>query len=378
MIHDERNTPLPYQAGRHISASPRNAYELINIELANYIQAMKDTTGAHPSDDEMQHEACRVIYASESLSKGELASQATWFRDLLMSSNELRIRAQMGPLRGHAESFLYQMKVNGKDNIFEDCPMEEQLAEFVKARTLLGLTATDEELQTEACSIVGRMEESSTTPSDEVSNFFLRLIHKTPAWLSGFRQRVGLPPTQSSGSQEKPNVTPTTDNHSQLEHELAEFVKNHQATAGTNPPDEELRRQARRVMYNRPDSWQRTAADDSAWLQAFKLRHFQEQKPRALSGTPLNAAGSLSPGTGIIIDSFPNSAGAVHSAPYTTPYAGYLMGSQLFFNGSFGFRRLAKELMRFAASTMSPNNPNQHIPTDEELQHQARWIMYDE
>lgn len=342
---------------------------------------MKDTTGAHPSDDEMQHEACRIIYASEAVSKGELASQTTWLRDLLMSSDELRIRAQMGPLRGHAESFLCQMRVNGKDNIFEDCPMEKQLAEFVKARTLLNLATRDEELQTEACNIVGRMEESATTSSEEVSSFFLRLIHKTPAWLSGFRQRAGLPATEYPGSQEKPSVTPTMPNHSELEHELAEFVKNHQATAGTNPPDEELRKQARSVMYNRPDSWQRTAADDSAWLQAFKMHHFQEQKPRALSGTnssPLNAIVSSTPGEGNIAGSFPNPASPVHNAPYAAPSAGYLMGSQLFLNGSFGFRRLAKELMRFAASTMSPNNPNQHIPTDEELQHQARWIMYDE
>ncbi|KAJ0300803.1 hypothetical protein Brms1b_012685 [Colletotrichum noveboracense] len=27
---------------------------------------------------------------------------------------------------------------------------------------------------------------------------------------------------------------------------------------------------------------------------------------------------------------------------------------------------------------MSPNNPNSHIPTDEEIRHQARWVLYDD
>ncbi|KAM6522944.1 hypothetical protein FALCPG4_012552 [Fusarium falciforme] len=41
------------------------------------------------------------------------------------------------------------------------------------------------------------------------------------------------------------------------------------------------------------------------------------------------------------------------------------------------YRGLTRDLSRFVASVMSPLNPNQHIPTDEELQFQARWIMYD-
>lgn len=42
------------------------------------------------------------------------------------------------------------------------------------------------------------------------------------------------------------------------------------------------------------------------------------------------------------------------------------------------YRRLTRELSRFVASAISPNNPNRHIPSDEELQYQARWIMFEE
>lgn len=42
------------------------------------------------------------------------------------------------------------------------------------------------------------------------------------------------------------------------------------------------------------------------------------------------------------------------------------------------YKRLAKGLSRFVASTTSPRNPSAHMPTDEELQYQARWIWYEE
>lgn len=394
MIHDERGTPLPFQAGHQSPSSPRNAYELIKLELSFYIQRMRDATGGAPSDDEMQHEACRIIYASEVASKHGLASQTTWLRDLLMSSAELRVRAQMGPLRGQAESCLNRPRVVGKDNIFEDCLMEKQLVEFVKARTLLGLTVTNQELQTEACNIVGRMEESSAMPLENIADFFLRLIHRDSAWLSGFRQRAGLHTTETSDPEGKPTVTSTIRNYSQLEHELAEFVKNYRATSGAYPSDDRLRKTARRVVYNCQDSLEQTAADNPGWLEAFKSRHFQDQSPQPLSSatnSPLHTTDPSISHTGNTVNSFSNPAASVDSAldtslfgattrasPALAPPPNILGGSQFFVTGSACYRRVTRELSRFAMATMSPNNPNQHIPTDEELQHQARWIIYDE
>ncbi|KAG7129640.1 Homeobox protein 4 like [Verticillium longisporum] len=36
-----------------------------------------------------------------------------------------------------------------------------------------------------------------------------------------------------------------------------------------------------------------------------------------------------------------------------------------------------EELTRFISSAISPRNPNRHVPTDLEIQNQARWILYD-
>ncbi|WZH45410.1 major facilitator superfamily domain-containing protein [Fusarium acuminatum] len=41
------------------------------------------------------------------------------------------------------------------------------------------------------------------------------------------------------------------------------------------------------------------------------------------------------------------------------------------------YRGLTRELTRYVARTISPLNPTSHLPTDEELQYQARWIEYD-
>ncbi|TEA12058.1 Homeobox protein 4 [Colletotrichum sidae] len=49
-----------------------------------------------------------------------------------------------------------------------------------------------------------------------------------------------------------------------------------------------------------------------------------------------------------------------------------------FINQENCYRRLALELTRFVKITISPRNPNQHIPSDAELQHQARWISFED
>lgn len=49
-----------------------------------------------------------------------------------------------------------------------------------------------------------------------------------------------------------------------------------------------------------------------------------------------------------------------------------------FLNDANCYLRLAKELRRWVRSAISAKNPNQHVPTDEELQYQAGWIFYDD
>jgi hypothetical protein len=261
-----------------------------------------------------------------------------------------------------------QLRINGKDNIFEDDPLEKQLQEFVAARSVLGLTAMDNELQVEACKILGRMEESTVNPSDEVANFLIRLIFSSTAWLAAFRRRAHLPRSEDVADEVWRSLDPTTidstiHNYSRLETELADYVTT-QRMLGSEPDDADLQRQARVIIYEFDDGWNQTAADNDEWLCAFKQRHLKSPGSNGDSGSGASPSRDG--------PSFPSPGASSSSAKFrpfkVTPF---------FLNDTNCYRRLARELGRFVASAMSPKNPNCHIPSDEELQHQARWILFD-
>lgn len=396
LIELERNSPLPYAATQRPAESPRNAYELLKSELFFFILNTKDSAGRNPTDEELQVEACRIIFGSEVLSAQGMSSTPCWLRDLLVSSPELATRAQLSRIRSHNDSRMAQLRINGKDNIFEDDAMEAQLHEYVKARRLLGLTAMDSELQVEACNILGRVEESSVSPCEEVANFLLRLILASTTWLAPFRQRAQLPRSEDLAdenlrSKDLNTIDSTIHNYSRLEAELADYVATQRAL-GIEPADADLQRQARLIIYEFDDDWNQTAADNSEWLNGFKQRHMQSGGSRpatadattaSTSGLPLTFEPAVQPN--MFSRSITNNgvtsqmrAGKGPPKSSSTRGASVAKVSPFFLNDANCYRRLARELGRFVAAAMSPNNPNRHVPSDEELQHQARWILYDE
>lgn len=332
-------------------------------------------------------EGARIIFASELLSLQGIATQASWLRDIIMSSQNLAEKARFGPLRGAAENRLATLKINGKDNLFEECPMENQLHEFVKSKRLLGLTAMDDELQEEACRIVGRVEEVSTHPSDDIANWLLRLITHSTNWLAPFRRRAHLPRSEDVKDMFFRTTDPslidsTVHNYTRLERELGDYLKL-QRTLGIEPTDEDLQRQARIIIYEFDDGWNQTAADNVSWLAAFRERHpaehisgsessptfsFQKSRRSNLTDSLRTSSTTQSPGTSMKQNKgsqSPENWGVARAGPF-------------FLNDANCYRRLARELSRWVTSTMSPNNPNQHVPTDDEMRYQARWILYDE
>ncbi|KAK5660290.1 hypothetical protein OQA88_12830 [Cercophora sp. LCS_1] len=391
LIHDERNTPYPYAATQGSPETARNAYELLKSELLYFITNERELKGAMPTDDELQVEACRIIFGAEVLSTQGISSKPSWLRDLILSSEEHAMRARLAPIRNSNDSRQARLQINGKDNIFEDDSMEPELHEYVKARHLLGLTAMDHELQVEACNIIGRMEGLSSHPSDDVANFLLRLIYGSTKWLAGFRQRAVLPrsediPDEANRSKDPTTIDSTIHNYSRLESELAEYVRS-QRSLGVEPSDADLQRQARIIIYEFDDAWNQTAADNAAWLSAFKKRHASEESSAAAlaSKQPLTIT-SATRYENMICTTNPTGCPQVvgrsnsssTSSSSASPGGTSTKIGPYFFNDANCYRRLARELGRFVQSTMSPNNPNCHVPTDKELQHQARWILYDD
>lgn len=337
------------------------------------------------TDEEMQLEVCRIIFASELLSLQGIATQDSWFLDLIMSSQGIAQKARFGPLRGAAESRLASLKINGKDNLFEVCPMEIQLQDFVKGRQLLGLTTMDDELQ-EACKIVGRVEEVCTHPSESVANWLLRLITSSTDWLGDFRRRAHLPRTEdvqdrAIRSTDPRTIDSTIHSYSRLERELTDFLRLRR-WASVEPTNEDLQKQARIIIYEFDDGWNQTAADNLYWLEAFRERHAPEQGCPSTSMS-CAAQGKMQPSTA--------GPDRIPAQPQASVPAGHDDFSDLlksgitndakpmttFLNDANCYRRLTKALRRWVKSTMSPHNPNQHVPSDEELQYQARLILYD-
>ncbi|KAH8680782.1 hypothetical protein BX600DRAFT_445056 [Xylariales sp. PMI_506] len=383
LIHDERNSPLPYMASENSPSTPNNAYDLLKYELQHWAHTCLEDTGRAPTDDEMRHEACRIIFGAEVLSQNPAHSSSSWLRDIMLANDEVTKRAMFQPVRKQSENRIASLRINGKDNIFDRCELETQLQEFVTGKELLGLTAMDQELQHEACKIIGRMEERSVNPSEDIANWLIRLINASPKWLRDFRKRARLPRSEdiAAGNERSKDLTlidSTVHNYSRLDRELGEFL-HVQRSIGLEPSDLDLQRQARLIIYDNDDDWNQTAADDAEWLTSFKQRY-----PLNSVATSTTDVSPTVPHTGPfqfspIVSQQGNTLGtAVNSATNIVPPARPLRPGPFFLNDANCFHRLAKGLKRFVASTMSANNPNCHVPTDKELQHQARWIVYDD
>ncbi|KAI3318700.1 hypothetical protein HD806DRAFT_309719 [Xylariaceae sp. AK1471] len=390
LIHDERQSPLPYEASQPPLGTPTNAYELLKIELQWWITNKTEELGVSPTDLEIQQEACRVIYGAEVMLKGTGWSSSSWLCDMIMSSEEAKRQAAFNP-RAPGSHCLTSLRINGKSDIFENCEFEKELQDYVQAKLLLGLTAMDHELQDEACRILGRMEEKCSNPSEVLANWFIRMINTSSSWLEDFRQRAHLPRSEDVGDAHKRSTDPKTidstiHNYSRLEAELGEYLQLQRSLAN-EPTDADLQRQARIIVYEVDDEWNQTAADDKDWLGHFKERH----PPKSSRPSPISG-GSPSSGrhASTASQSAPMSASHTSHAPGKSPQmsisqspagsstTGSIKPGARFLNDANCFRRLARDLGRFVTATMSANNPARHVPTDEELQHQSRWIVYDD
>lgn len=335
----------------------------------------EEKTNTFPKDRDIQVEACRIIYASEVLStQRDIAAESSWLRDLVMSSDEIASSARFAPLRRRAENKSAVLKINGKDNLFEQCPLEVQLNDFVHVKVFRNMAVSNEMLQEEACHIIRRMEKASILPCRYPADWLMRLVKSSTGWLSNFRQRAHLPPyVDADAPVDLIQVTAgNIDIYTGLERYLGDYTDSRRAI-GIEQSSEELERKAHSFIYQ--DGLHNDKVDNSEWAANFKGRHDQIHH-----GT--TAVGTLSPGLSLheVVppnEPQPNLEMQPNDGSGSPGLFEDLMTNTFFLNDTDCYRRLAQELTRFVTSTMSPNNPNQHVPTDAEIQYQARWIMFD-
>ncbi|KAH8649286.1 hypothetical protein BX600DRAFT_388592 [Xylariales sp. PMI_506] len=324
IIHFERSTPVPFTAIDAPLEVCDNAYELIKSELTHNVLGTNCGRRGPYSDAVFQYESCCIIFGSESLSKFPTNSAKSWLRDLLMSSDEITEQARVQPLNGVSKSRLSHMRIKGKKSIFEQCSFELQLQQYVERQTaILDLGVSDEDLQQEASNIIRNAEMVSLHPSDMYAEFLIRLVMSSRGWLAPFRLR-SISFLNQSSMYEYPQQPPQL-----LSASNSGVMSTSFSTLGTK------------------------GTDTSGYLRDVRM------DIASSTGGPTMQA----PGAGLHhAHRGDGSTGARINVSWLEP----------------NYRRLTTELARFVAMTMSPNNPNRHVPTDEELQYQARWIDFDD
>ncbi|GJC96361.1 homeobox and C2H2 transcription factor [Colletotrichum higginsianum] len=312
MIHMERYSPWPFTTKQGVPETPPNAFELIKLELEHFSAEHLTTKDRTPTSAELLYESCCVVFGCDSLSfsKRPATSTQSWLRDLLMSSEPVVQQARIRPMKDNSKSRFTYLSINGKANIFEACGLEEQLLNFVDLSKMVEARLSDEELQSEACSIVERTEAASLHPSAAFASFLIDLIKGSSHWLAAFRQRANLPPSRASS-------TPRSDPKAPESSDPVPMMDSQQKPASFN---------------STPDPTQPGNSPLTATAAAA-------------------AAAAFGPGSGI-------KGGTRPPRPRSS--------------------KLVRELTRFVTITTSPRNPNRRIPTDAELQHQARWISFEE
>ncbi|KAF4973973.1 hypothetical protein FZEAL_9080 [Fusarium zealandicum] len=298
LIHYERKSPWPFTTRQGLPDAPPSAFELVKQELEYYHANHVHAKHHPPTHQALLYEGCCIIFGAEMLSQDAAIPGPSWLRDLFMSSEDVVTQARIRPMKSAAKSRMTNLRISGKDNIFEACPMEERLRAYVDIPKLVGLEVGDAELQHQAYLIVQAMEEVSPTASDVFHTFLTGLIFGSTHWLAPFRQRNGLPVVEATSTDDKATIP---------------------KGAGT-------------TMYT--DLLQGGSPDDAPWKNSDYI------------------------------------------TPEARPDNGIEWPTSFFLNDSNCYRRLGRELTRFVMSAMSPRNPNSHVPTDGELQHQARWIMF--
>jgi hypothetical protein len=405
LIHDERNSMEPYEASKESPADTRTLEDLIKIGLVEYIHD-RILKGGMPTDDELLVEARQIVRKSDELLTSPGDIEVSWFRDLIMFSGE-HDRADENVLQAANENITWAKKLElinvsapytSTDLTVIKCQKERALKAFVDTKLALGLTATDSELQIEACRILNEVEITSNFKCKGGLAWFKYLITASTKWLDEFRRRAGLPRTDEMASElirstDDKSIDYSIHNHRRLEKEMVDWVTLQQVM-GHTPSDSDIQRQARLLVYKTDDPWNQTVMDDPAILLLFKRQRGlapdnedEPVMPRVTEAIELSTQAAPSPKTlhwdleltGLGLPSPTPGSGQnsatgtgartpdfdqpLHTTVQNQPSANTnpVMPLRYFLNDANCYGRLVRELSRFVTTCTSANNPNRHV-----------------
>ncbi|CZT09982.1 related to monocarboxylate transporter 4 [Rhynchosporium agropyri] len=409
LIHDERNSMNPFEASKEVASDEKTLEDKIKIGLVEYVHdaVMK---GAAPTDLDLLIEARSIVRTADNIAFGKSHPEGSWFRDLILLSGTTEEKASGRPgspndscIKG-VELVNVRVASDFAQSALSTCIKQRALMSFVESRQALGLTPTDSELQAECCRILEEHEHQSSYKCQPALVWFKYLVMASSCWLRGFRERSGLPRSSEILSEEvrsldDKSIDYSIHNHLRLVHELKDWVR-FQTSLRNFPSDFELQNQARMIVFKNDDAWNQTAMDDPSMLQQFKqqagLITIDSARPNMPEVSDTTESSQASPKTlhwdlknthmhprlesvrtknthPILEASFPRQ---IMNQPSTNTNPTQPL--KYFLNDANCYGRLVRELTRFVTTCMSANNPNQHLPSDAEIQNQARWVIYDD
>ncbi|KAG4435299.1 hypothetical protein IFR05_009225 [Cadophora sp. M221] len=408
LIHDERNSMNPFEGTKEAANDDRTLEDLVKIALVEYVHdaVMK---GAVPTDADLLVQARRTVHTADDIAFGNRHPEGSWFRDLILLSGTTEEEMPERPgspnyscVKG-VELVNARIAPNCAQFALSTCIKQRALMSFVESRQALGLTPTDSELQAECCKILDENESRSNFKCKPALAWFNYLVNSSSCWLRGFRRRAGLPRSSEILSEkirslDDKSIDYSIHNHVRLVHELKDWVRL-QVSLGSYPSDIELQNQARMIVFKNDDAWNQTAMDDPSILHQFKqqaglvtIDDFEGLNMPTITET--SEGSQPSPKTlhwdlGSTGMTLPSPSSGSSSTPAGAPLHTLIQNQpstntnptqplKYFLNDANCYGRLVRELTRFVTTCMSPNNPNQHLPSDAEIQNQARWIIYDD
>ncbi|KAL6793309.1 hypothetical protein GGI42DRAFT_152907 [Trichoderma sp. SZMC 28013] len=408
LIHHERNTLDPFEASRDEVRNGKTLEDHVKLWLIDYINK-RNVAGMAATDDQLLVEAQRVVQKVDTEDISLTGPDISWFRDLIMlhKPSHHAIHEEVYRASGITTwtSQIEKMKTSKSTHTDMSTVGDEKeklLLRYVKSRQAVGQMATDSELQFQACKILDDIEPKSNFKCKEAVQWFKFLINSSSDWLSAFKRRAGL---LSNAEILYRHIQPVAhDIVTNGEHHLSELQQD--SIGDTSAPQipgtailgDEMQFDSNIIIPSdggqtilgklsdlgaseeRNDllaSYDDTliAAHESGDLitahQAKGAKPGATPSPQALHwGVQDEVIGCTSPMD--TNDYLPALTETPHSANSHNQALRY------FLSDANCYGRLEKELTRFVTSSLSPNNPLQHIPTDEEIQYQARWIIYDD
>lgn len=268
--------------------------------------------------------------------------------------------------------------------------IKKGLTDYLSRRSSLLTPLPDEELKSEARAILDALSTSANnTPKPKNSWFHDIFLHDT-------RDDLHIGSTNPQESFAYQIDCP-------LDVQLRNFITM-QTNIGHAPTDAEMQLQALKILADveftsteegeQVSSWFRhLIVISTSWIDRFRRRvldtdmenseHFQVDGMLETRGFLLELSDGAQFATVAMEPTSPYQQTTLeHSQPpqENTENFGFdaTASQHHFLNDPNSYQRLRYELLRFTTSCLSINNPVQHIPSDAEIQNQARWIIFDD